>query len=65
MEQAIKSVAEILNNKDLTAIEMYITILEEQLETMPKQNFTTNTIKACLNLAKDIQELYNIKNNKN
>ncbi len=62
MDKSKITLKEILDKEGITAIEMYIIILEGQLETMPSKNFTTSTMEACLGLAKDILELYNIKN---
>jgi hypothetical protein len=47
----------------MTPIELYINTLEIKLLTMPNDSYVKETVKACLDLAKGINEIYESTNN--
>jgi hypothetical protein len=47
----------------MTPIELYINTLENKLITMPNDSYVKEAVKACLDLAKGINEIYEINNN--
>lgn len=57
------TINDILFDANKTAIEQYLTILEIQLQTMPKDSNVTRTIIACKELAEEINILYKINSN--
>jgi len=46
----------------MTPIKLYIHTLETKLLTMPKDGYVRETVQACLDLAKGINEIYEINN---
>lgn len=42
----------------MTPIKLYIHTLETKLLTMPKDGYVRETVQACLDLAKGINEIY-------
>ena len=46
----------------MTPIELYINTLEIKLLTMPNDGYVKETVQACLDLAKGINEIYEINN---
>jgi hypothetical protein len=42
----------------MSAIELYINTLETKLLIMPNDGYVKETLKACLDLAKGIKEIY-------
>jgi hypothetical protein len=54
---------EVLYDKNKTALEQYIAILQVQLDTMQKNNPVTQTIQACQDLAIEVNRLYQTINN--
>jgi hypothetical protein len=54
---------EVLYDKNKTALEQYIAILQVQLDTMQKNNPVTQTIQACQDLAVEVNRLYKTINN--
>lgn len=54
---------EVLYDSNKTALEQYIVILQVQLDTMQKNNFVTQTIQACQDLAVEVNRLYKTINN--
>ena len=54
---------EVLYDKNKTALEQYIVILQVQLDTMKKNNPVTQTIQACQDLAIEVNRLYKTINN--
>jgi hypothetical protein len=47
----------------MSAIELYINTLETKLLIMPNDGYVKETLKACLDLAKGIKEIYENPNN--
>jgi hypothetical protein len=47
----------------MTPIKLYIHTLETKLLTMPKDGYVRETVQACLDLAKGINEIYENPNN--
>jgi hypothetical protein len=47
----------------MSAIELYINTLETKLLIMPNDGYVKETVQACLDLAKGINEIYEITNN--
>ena len=54
---------EVLYDKNKTALEQYIVILQVQIDTMQKNNPVTQTIQACQDLAIEVNRLYQTINN--
>jgi hypothetical protein len=54
---------EVLYDKNKTALDQYIVILQVQLDTMQKNNPVTQTIQACQDLAIEVNRLYQTINN--
>jgi hypothetical protein len=54
---------DVLYDSNKTAIEQYIVILQVQIDTMQKNNPVTQTMKACQELAVEINNLYKTINN--
>jgi hypothetical protein len=46
----------------MTPIQLYIHTLETKLLTMPNDGYVKETVQACLDLAKGINEIYEITN---
>ncbi len=59
----IMNLNEVLYDKNKTALEQYIVILQVQLDTMQKNNPVTQTIQACQDLAIEVNRLYQTINN--
>jgi hypothetical protein len=47
----------------MTPIQLYIHTLETKLLTMPNDGYVRETVQACLDLAKGINEIYEITYN--
>jgi hypothetical protein len=47
----------------MTPLELYINTLETKLLIMPNDGYVKETLKACLDLAKGIKEIYENPNN--